>query len=110
MQPSDILSSSDQDSLELEEIEDNFMDYQNSPCYLINSFLENIKSKITLNISLQGDRLNGYYLPAFNKNLLRICKQFPLWSNVMIHIFKSPYYTATSASVEGDFSELKNKI
>jgi len=58
---------------------------------------------------LEGDRLNGYYLPKFKTNVLGICKQFPLWSKVMLTYFQSPYSTATSASVEGDFSELKKK-
>lgn len=60
--------------------------------------------------SVRSDDLNAYYHPEFCKNLLRISKQFPLWSNVMLEYFKSPYSTATSAPVEGDFSELKNKI
>lgn len=83
---------------------------QQTSSSLLNTFLKNIESKINLNVSLEGDRLNGYYLPKFKTNLLRICKQFPLWSKVMMTYFNSPYTTATSASVEGDFSELKNKI
>jgi len=31
-------------------------------------------------------------------------------STVMYNIFKSPYVTTSSAAVESDFSELKNKI
>lgn len=76
---------------------------------LLNTFLKNIESKIYLNVSLEGDRLNCYYLPKFKTNLLRICKQFPLWSKVMLTYFNSPYSTSTSASAKRDFSEL-NKI
>jgi len=83
---------------------------QQTSSSLLNTFLKNTETKVNLNISLEGDRLNGYYLPKFKTNVLRICKQFPLWSKVMLTYFQSPYSTATSASVEGDFSELKNKI
>lgn len=41
---------------------------------------------------------------------MRICKKFLMWTNVMSKFFKSPYSTATSASVEGEFSQLKNSI
>lgn len=35
---------------------------------------------------------------------------FPLWTNVMRAIFNSPYGTAISALVDGNFAELKNSI
>jgi len=33
-----------------------------------------------------------------------------MWTNVMVGFFKSPYLTATSVAVEGEFSQLKNSI
>jgi len=111
-QLSDISKLLDQPATEFEDEEENeIIDINQQTSYsLLNTFLKNIESKINLNVSLEGVRLNGYYLPKFKTNLLRICKQFPLWSKVMLTYFNSPYSTATSASVEGDFSELKNKI
>lgn len=80
-------------------------------CYSsVQEFLQHVVEKSKLNSSIPGDRLNAYYVPDFCKNILRICKLFPLWSNVMRQFFKSPYSTATSASVESDFAELKNNI
>lgn len=73
----------------------------------INAFLQHIEEKSKFNSSIPGDRLNAYYVPDFCKNILRTCKLFPLWSNVMRQFFKSPYITATSASVESNFAELK---
>ncbi|CAI6370194.1 unnamed protein product [Macrosiphum euphorbiae] len=76
----------------------------------INAFLNTIKSKSSSNSLVEGDRISPYFLPDFSKNILRLCKEFPLWSNVMSPVFKSPYECATSAAVEGDFSLLKNNI
>jgi len=74
------------------------------------NFLDNIKSRCNLNSSIVGNRLNAYYSLEISKNILTICKQFPLWSNVMKQYFMSPYDSATSAPVEGDFSNLKSNI
>lgn len=76
----------------------------------INEFLQHVVEKSKSNSSIPGDHLNAYYIPDFCKNILRICKLFPLWSNVMRQFFNSPYSTATSASVESNFAELKNNI
>ncbi|KAF0726755.1 Uncharacterized protein FWK35_00030290, partial [Aphis craccivora] len=76
----------------------------------INEFLQHVVEKSKSNSSIPGDRLNAYYIPDFCKNILKICKLFPLWSNVMRQFFNSPYSTATSASVESNFAGLKNNI
>lgn len=54
----------------------------NESCTRINNFLHEIErnSKRLINI---GDRPNPYYCYAFGTNLLRICKEFPLWTAVM---------------------------
>jgi len=62
------------------------------------------------NASVTGDRLSPYYIPGIKNNILRIDTEFPMWSNVMKTYFKSPYENSTSAPVEGDFAELKNRI
>lgn len=73
----------------------------------MNEYLDKIKFK-SISYSLkEGDRLSPYYLPEFANNILRLCKEFPLWSNIICLIFKSPYKSATSAAVEGDFALLK---
>jgi len=52
----------------------------------VNEFLQHVVEKSKSNSSIPGDRLNAYYIPDFCKNILRICKLFPLWSNVMRQI------------------------
>lgn len=58
----------------------------------------------------KGDRISAYFIPSLSQVILRLCKHFPLWSNVMTNIFQSPHPIASSASVEGDFGDLKNRI
>lgn len=95
--------NSEQEIFEHEDIieEDNIVSY-------LDTFLKEIESCV--DSSAVGDRLNAYYVPDFKTCLMRICKKFPMWSNVMVSFFKSPYITASSASVEGEFSQLKNSI
>jgi len=76
----------------------------------INEFLNGIKSKSISYSLVESDRISPYYLPEFTKNVLILCKEFPLWSNIMCSMFKSPYINASSVSVEGDFALLKNNI
>lgn len=63
----------------------------------INLFLNRIKSKGISKSLIEGDRISPYYLPEYTKNILRLCKEFPLWTNIMCAVFKSPYKSATSA-------------
>jgi len=76
----------------------------------IDNFLKDILSFCYGNSQIKGDRLSAYYLPGLSNDIIRMSKYFPLWTNVMQIFFNSPYKIATSASVESDFSELKNKI
>jgi hypothetical protein len=57
-----------------------------------------------------GNRISAYFLPELTKDVLRVCKDFPLWSSVMKSSFGSPYKIASSASVECDFKQLKTQI
>lgn len=61
------------------------------------------------NALVSGDRISPYYMPGI-KNILRVAKEFPMWSNLMNTYFKSPYINATSTPVESDFCELKKRI
>lgn len=54
-----------------------------------------------------GDRLNPYYCHSFGTNLLRILKEFSLWTTVMIFDKTS---VTTSARSEQYFNEVKNLI
>jgi len=77
----------------------------NESCNRMKNFLDNIErnSKRVINT---GDRPNPYYCHAFGINLLRICKEFPLWTAVM----DSNKITASSARSEEYFNEVKNLI
>lgn len=63
----------------------------------INNFLKNVVRNSKKFISF-GDRPNPYYCPNFGTNLLRLCKQFPLWTAVMA--FNSSINVASSARSE----------
>lgn len=78
--------------------------------YRIHNFLTEIEECAILKSKVNGNRVSAFYLPDLSPIILRICKHFPLWSNVMVTQFNSPYTTASSAPVESDFSKLKKKI
>lgn len=54
--------------------------------------------------------MSAYFLPDLAKTILRLCKDFPLWTNVIRNKLNSPYDVASSAMVENDFKELKTQI
>ncbi|CAI6372658.1 unnamed protein product [Macrosiphum euphorbiae] len=76
----------------------------------MDTFIKSIKERVVVLSNIQGDRLNGYFLPDLCASLLRITKDFPLWTNIMARYYKSEYETATSAPVEGYFSHAKNEL
>jgi len=57
-----------------------------------------------------GNRISANFLPELAKDVLRVCKDFPLWSSVMRSSFGSPYKIASFASVEYEFNQLKTHI
>lgn len=71
----------------------------------IQIFLENIKQKSIKTSSIVGNRRSVYYLKELLPDTMRLCKHFPLWTNVLNNLFQTPYYTASSSSVENDFKE-----
>lgn len=73
-------------------------------------FLEDILDKSKVNSKQSGNRISAYYLPELANDIMRLCKDFPLWTSVMKTHFNSPYDIPTSASIEGDFKELKCTI
>ncbi|CAI6369482.1 unnamed protein product [Macrosiphum euphorbiae] len=60
--------------------------------------------------SVEGNRINAYHIPELKINLMRIVKDFPMWSNVMKNYFNSNFLTATSAPVEGYIGKSKSKF
>jgi len=60
--------------------------------------------------TVTGNRISAYYLPELVPHIIRWCRDFPLWTSVMLYKYNSPYDIATSAPVEGDFNTLKNQI
>jgi len=59
---------------------------------------------------VSGNRLNAYYCPEFKRPLLNICREFSLWSGVMVKIFKCPNKIGSSARIEGYFADLKSTV
>lgn len=76
----------------------------------ISQLLKDIENNCKLDANIKGNRISAYYLPELSKDVIRLCKHFPLWTAVMQPAYNSPYKIATSASVENDFNELKNQI
>lgn len=76
----------------------------------ITAFLEGVLKTSKDNSEQKGNRLSAHSLPELTTDIIRLCKHFPLWTSVMQTLFDSPYDIATSASVEGDFKELKCHI
>lgn len=63
-----------------------------------------------VNILEHGHTENLYYFPNLIPILKNMFKQIPLWSNIMVHSFKSKYIAATSSDVECFFRKQKTEI
>lgn len=85
-------------------------DNEDNTSNAIGSFLENIKQKSMTNALVKGNRISAYFLPELLPHMIRLCKHFPLWTNILCSVFKSPYKNGSSAAVENDFKELKTQI
>jgi len=55
-------------------------------------------------------KINAYFLVDFGKNMIKLCSTFPIWSNVMVDLFGCPNIIGSSAPIESDFNNLKNRI
>lgn len=63
-----------------------------------------------VNQSTDGDMINACYNVDVAKKLRRYLLPFvPLWTSIMVPIFRRGSITATSAAVESEFSDLKNR-
>lgn len=63
-----------------------------------------------VNTSIKGNRISAYYLPDLLLDIMRLCKHFQLWTNIVSYTFKSLYKITSSAIIENDFKELKTQI
>jgi len=72
----------------------------------INEFFENIKISAQSTIQ-EGNNINYFYLPILIDRLLKIAKEFPLWTAACI-----PSYTShpTTSYCERIFHEIKNEV
>lgn len=72
--------------------------------------MESVLSLCKINSKIKGNRWSAHLIPGIANDILRLCKHFPIWTSVMQSHFHSPYDVATSASIEGDFKDLKCHI
>lgn len=72
----------------------------------LNTYIPNQKMKR----KIRGDRLNALYCPGIVKPLLAICREFPLWTGVLLEHFDSPNKRGSSARIESYFANLKTSI
>jgi hypothetical protein len=77
---------------------------------VIHTYLKEIEQSAIKQSNVKGNRVSAYFLPDLAPVILRLCKNFTLWSGVMRTFFKSPNLIASSASVESDFGDLKKRI
>jgi len=56
----------------------------------ISKFLNMIQIRSQKNANIQGNRISAYYLPELVTHVIRICKHFLLWTNVMSSVFNTP--------------------
>lgn len=65
----------------------------------------------TTNVSDQiGDRGNQQVLPSLITDFLKIANTIPLWTSVMCRFYPFSPRISSSASVESNFNQLKNRI
>jgi len=72
---------------------------------------QNIVEQCQIEVSDQvGDHDNMYFIPAVAPLVLNLCTYMPLWSGIMCKAFKYGDIPATSASIESQFNDLKNRV
>lgn len=72
---------------------------------------QNIAEQCLIEVTDQvGDHDNMYFIPAVAPLVLNLCTYMSLWSGIMCKGFKYGDITATSASIESQFNDLKNRF
>ena len=74
------------------------------------SWMNNLIEKYKNLPTEEGDHDNLHYLPEICDNFVSLSKTLPLWSAVMVPFFKYGDLTASSAAVESNFNDLKNRV
>ena len=87
-----------------------FLEEESESDITIERWISLLQAEAEKNNNVVASRANAYHLPGFYRHLLRLGKEFVLWSAVMTPHFKSSYVRATSSHCEGEFNELKNRI
>lgn len=101
----------DVDQYNDDHINDNYSEgEENIEELLISNYLNNIKLKSENDDNIKGNRISAYYLPELVNDVIRLCKHFPLWTNIMCSVFRTPYKVSSSAAIENDFKQLKTQI
>jgi len=76
----------------------------------LTTWLQSVERDSIQESAVIGNRLNAYYCPELKRPLLNICKEFSLWSGVMVKNFKCSNKIGSSARIEGYFADLKSIV
>lgn len=57
-----------------------------------------------------GDHDNLQYVPDLCLEIVNLCKLLPLWSAIMAPYFKNAETVSSSAPVESNFNDIKNRV
>lgn len=75
------------------------------------SWVENIANKCKLLVEEEeGDHDNSQYLPQIVDLCTNLSKKLPLWTTIMVPLFKYGSITSSSAPVESSFNNLKQRV
>ncbi|KAG8246653.1 hypothetical protein J6590_079136 [Homalodisca vitripennis] len=84
----------------VDDVETNKESKEEPPIPSIENWLPAIKLFLAEKCSEKGNRINPYCAPSVAEKFTTIVRDVVLWSGVMGPLFKSPYLTTSSASVE----------
>lgn len=76
----------------------------------LKQWVVNLRDECKLLAADNGDRDNLHFLPAIVPHITRLCCYLPLWTGVLVPFFKTFNVTASSASVEAEFKNLKHSV
>jgi len=99
------ISSDNKFYFDTEKSEENSLDTS-----LLNTWLHSVERDSIQESAVIGNKLNAYYCPELKRPLLNLCKEFPLWSGVMVIHFKCPNKIGSSARIKGYFADLKSTV
>lgn len=77
---------------------------------LVKDWITKKEMHLKIGATIATEQLNLFFIPKFFDSLKEICKEFPIWSGVMNDYLGFNNQHATSAFVEGYFSDAKKNI